>query len=77
KREGTVTKGSKYAEKTIGADYRLTGRVGTIDQLETSSGTASRFTQITYEMIDLERTEIVWGGMHEFKKSAADDVICS
>ncbi|MEW6261560.1 MAG: penicillin-binding protein activator LpoB [Thermodesulfobacteriota bacterium] len=75
KREGVVTKGVKYAEKTTGADYRLTGRITTIDHLEKSSGTAARFTQIAFEMIDLETAEIVWGGLYEFKKSAADDVI--
>ena len=75
KRDGTVSGGQRYAEKTLGADYRLTGRITSRTAIQTSSGMSSRFFQITFEMVDLESGELVWSNYYEFKKSGQDDVI--
>lgn len=76
KREGTVDGGTiRKTKATAGADYRLAGRITSLDAVATNSGTNSRYTQITFEMIDLELGTIVWSGIYEFKKSAQDDVI--
>ncbi len=58
-----------------GADYRLGGRITTLDSVDSQKGITSRFHQITFEMVDLETGEIVWSGIYDFKKTAQDDVI--
>lgn len=76
KRAGYVdsaTTGLTHAQ--AGADYRLAGRIGSLDGLDRRSGTAERYSQITFEMIDLETGTIVWSGIYEFKKAAQDDVV--
>jgi len=57
-----------------GADYRLGGRISSLDAHDRRSGTAERYNQIVFEMIDLETGMIVWSGIYEFKKAAQDDV---
>ena len=34
-----------------------------------------RYSQIIFEMVDLETSEIVWSGIYEFGKAAQDDII--
>jgi len=58
-----------------GADYRLTGRINTLDRVEPSTGERARYTQIVFEMIDLQKGYLVWSGIYEFQKSGQDDVI--
>lgn len=58
-----------------GADYRLVGRIGTRDAIDTRTGTTSRFSQYTFELIDLEYGSIVWSNLYEFKKENRDDVV--
>ncbi|NIQ03311.1 MAG: penicillin-binding protein activator LpoB [Nitrospinaceae bacterium] len=60
---------------TLGGDYRLGGRITTIDLVDSRTGLVSRAHQIIYEMVDLETGEIVWSGIYDFKKTARDDVI--
>ena len=58
-----------------GGDYRLSGRVSSVDAVNVRSGVAQRYNQIVFEMVDLERGTIVWSGMYEFTRAAADDVV--
>jgi hypothetical protein len=58
-----------------GADYRLGGRLASLDAVQGSSGLTARHHQLIFEMFDLETGIIVWTGMYEFKKSGQDDVI--
>jgi hypothetical protein len=58
-----------------GADYRLVGRIGTRDAVDPRTGLKSRFSQYTFELIDLEYGAIVWSNLYEFKKENADDVV--
>lgn len=76
KRHGVTdigTTGITKAQK--GADFRLGGRISSIDSRSAKTGLQQRYTQITFEMIDLESSEIVWSGIYEFARAAADDVV--
>lgn len=76
KRSGIVDKGTLGpTAKVAGADYRLGGRITSIDTVDTKRGRTSRYHQITFEMIDLETSQIVWSGIYEFRKAARDDII--
>src|SRR5690606_16611548 len=58
-----------------GGDFRLGGRITSMDAASKSTGNVSRYHQITFELIDLEYGTIVWSGLHEFKKEAQDDIL--
>ena len=58
-----------------GSDYRLVGRIATLDSRDGRSGLLQRYTQITFEMIDLESGVLVWTNIYEFTKAAADSVV--
>lgn len=76
KRSGTTDIGTTGLTKAqFGADYRLSGKIATLDSRSKSSGLVQRYTQISFEMTDLESGEIVWAGVYEFARAAADDVI--
>ncbi|HSV29464.1 MAG TPA: penicillin-binding protein activator LpoB [Candidatus Omnitrophota bacterium] len=76
KRKGVVDKGKNpTAEAQKGGDYRLGGRITSLDARDSKTGLTQRYHQITFEMIDLETSEIVWSGIYEFAKAAADDII--
>ena len=76
KRKGVIDKGTTgTAAAQKGGDYRLGGRITSLDARDVKSGMTQRYTQITFEMIDLESGEIVWSGIYEFQKAATDDVI--
>ena len=65
----------RRTQSTLGGDFRLGGRITTLDAVNTVSGMASRTHQIIYEMVDLESGQIVWSGIYDFKKTARDDII--
>jgi hypothetical protein len=76
KRAGAVDGGTTPAAKAQkGGDYRLGGRITSVDSRDAKTGRVSRFTQIIFEMVDLETAEIVWSNMYDFAKSAQDDVV--
>jgi penicillin-binding protein activator len=75
KAQGTVDAGTLGNGQMLGADYRLRGEIATADAKSTKTGLMQRYNQITFEMIDLERGTIVWSGIYEFARAAADDII--
>lgn len=76
KRHGVVDKGTTgTTEGQKGADYRLGGRITSVDNRNPKSGTMSRYSQIVFEMVDLESGEIVWSGIYEMTKAMQDDVV--
>jgi len=76
KRDGQVDKATTGLTKaTAGADYRLTGSIKSLDAIDRNTGTVQRYTQITFELIDLEYGAIVWSDDFEFSKFAQDDAI--
>ena len=76
KREGHVSRGNLGNLKKIhGADYRLTGKIMSLDKLDNRSGMESRYHQITFKLVDLESSAVVWSNLYEFKKSTAANII--
>ena len=76
KRSGTTDVGTTGMTKAqAGADYRLGGRMATVDARNATSGMIQRYTQVTFEMIDLENATIVWNNLYELSRSAADSVV--
>lgn len=76
KRSGTVDVGTSGLTKAqAGGDYRLGGRIVSVDQRNAKTGAIQRYNQVTFEMVDLERGTIVWSGIYEFARAAADDII--
>ena len=76
KNSGAVDVGTTGRTRAqAGADYRLVGRIGTRDAIDPRSGAKSRFSQYTFEIVDLENGEIVWSNLYEFKKENRDDVV--
>jgi hypothetical protein len=67
------TTGSTRAQ--AGIDYRLVGRIGTRDAVDTRTGTTSRYSMYTFELIDMEYGELIWSNIYEFKKENRDDVV--
>jgi curli biogenesis system outer membrane secretion channel CsgG len=76
KRDGVTDVGTTGMTKAMsGADYRLTGAISTLDSRSPKTGMMQRYNQISFEMVDLESGEIVWSGLYEFARAAADDVV--
>lgn len=76
KRDGMVDTGTTGLTKAqAGGDYRLGGRIVSLDKRDTRTGAVERYNQVTFEMVDLERGTIVWSGIYEFARAAADDVV--
>jgi penicillin-binding protein activator len=76
KRDGQTDVGTKGLTKAqLGADYRLAGTFMTLDSRSNRTGMIQRYTQITFELIDLESSEQIWANQYEIERAAADDVI--
>lgn len=76
KRDGKVDVGTTgLMRKTLGADFRLVGTITSLDKRSSRTGLMSRYSQITFEILDLESGAISWSGIYEFEKTAADDVL--
>jgi curli biogenesis system outer membrane secretion channel CsgG len=76
KRSGATDTGTTGLTKAqLGADYRLSGKITSLDSRSVKTGLMQRYTQISFEMTDLESSEIIWSGIYEFSRAAADDVI--
>ena len=76
KDQGIVDRGTlSRTAAPKGADYRLSGHIGSVDSLNPRTGMKSRYSQISFEMVDLETGEIVWSNIYEMEKSGQDDII--
>lgn len=76
KREGVTDIGTAGLTRAqAGADYKLVGSIATLDSFSGNSGLQQRYTQVTFEMLDLESSEIVWSNNYEFKRAGADDAV--
>jgi len=76
KREGTLSTGSLgNAKKIHGADYRLGGKIMSLDTLNNRTGDETKYHQISFKLVDLETGALVWTNIYEFKKSSASNVI--
>ena len=76
KRQGVTDTGTTGLTKAqAGADYRLGGRMATVDARNPTTGMVQRYTQVTFEMVDLENSTIVWSNLYELSRAAADSVV--
>jgi len=67
KKVGMVDRGTKTSSGVpFGADYRLCGNITTLDKI--AGDKMSRFTQIAFEIVDLESGALVWSDVSSFKK---------
>ncbi len=75
KREGVTDSGTAgLTQAQFGADYRLTGNIASQDARNGRTGQVQRFTQINFELVDLESGAIVWSNTYEVARAATDDV---
>lgn len=76
KRQGVTDAGTAGLTRAqAGADFRLGGRIATLDSRNPKSGLQQRYTQITFSMVDLESGTLVWEGIYEFSRASADDIL--
>jgi penicillin-binding protein activator len=76
KREGVTDVGTTGLTRAqAGVDYRLGGRITSLDSRDTRTGMIQRHTQILFEMVDVENGLIIWSGLYEFARAGADDVV--
>ena len=76
KRQGVVDQATTgLTQAQAGGDYRLGGRISSVDSRNPSNGMVQRYNQIVFEMVDLERGTIVWSGIYEFARAAQDDIV--
>ena len=74
-KEGVVTDGTQGpTRQTLGWDYRMGGRISSLDSVDARTRLTSRYHQITFEMIERGTGVIVWNGTYQFKKTAQDDI---
>ena len=75
-RQSLVTGGTQGQTKpALGYDYRLGGRIASLDAVDARSGRKSRYFQITFELVERGTGAIVWSGVYEFRKTAQDDIL--
>jgi len=76
KRQGVTDTGTVGLTRAqAGGDFRLRGNIASLDSRDPRTGMIQRYNQVTFEMVDLERGTIVWSGIYEFARAAADDII--
>jgi len=76
KRQGITDVGTVGQTRAVaGADFRLTGRITSVDARSGRTGQIQRYNQVTFEMVDLESSALVWSGIYEFERAAGDDVV--
>ena len=76
KREGMTDVGTTgMTGAQAGVDYFLGGAIMTLDSRDPQSGVIQRYNQIAFELVDAETGAVVWTGMYEFQRAAADDVV--
>jgi len=76
KREGVVDTGTTGLTKaTAGADYKLVGKITSLDSRNNDTGMQERLTVISLEMLDLEYGTLVWNGTYKIRRAGADDVV--
>lgn len=71
----TADDGSIASGQLTGADYRLAGRIATLDTIDPRTGVQSRYHQILFEIIDLRSGAIAWTDSYNFKKIGQEDII--
>lgn len=72
---GVVDGGTLPQGTAMGVDYRLVGTINSTDAVDGKTGNTSRYQTFTFEMLDMNTSELVWGNDYEYRKTAQDDII--
>ena len=75
KSAGVVDGGTLAPAAVMGYDYRLVGTINSTDAVDGKTGNTSRYQTFTFEMLDINTSELVWGNDYEYRKTAQDDII--
>jgi len=76
KREGVTDAGTTgLTRATAGADYRLVGKITSLDSRDNDTGMQERMTAISFELLDLEYGTLVWNGTYRIRRAGSDDVV--
>lgn len=77
KRDGVVDTGTiRMTEATAGADFRLVGRISSLDAVNSASNLQDRTYFFSFELIDLELNVALYAlGPYQFSKYGQDNVI--
>lgn len=77
KRTGIADVGTRGMTAGVaGLDFRLVGRMTSLDNRDGRSGMTQRRTQVVFEMVDLETGEIPWTGQpYVILRASGDDVV--
>jgi len=76
KDQGMVDVGTKGRTRLMkGLDYRLVGSIRTRDAVDAATGLKARFSTYTFELLDAETDELVWGNQYEFAKENRDHIV--
>jgi len=62
-------------QQAQGWDFRLGGRIATLDKVTPGSGLMERYHQITFELVERGSGAIIWSNMYEFEKFDRMDTI--
>lgn len=77
KRTGIADVGTRGMTGGVaGLDFRLVGRMTSLDNRDGRSGLTQRRTQIVFELVDMETGEIPWTGQpYVILRASGDDVV--
>jgi len=76
KREGVTDGGTTgLTRATAGADYRLVGKITSLDSRNNDTGMQERMTVISFELLDLEYGTLIWNGTYRIRRAGSDDVV--
>ena len=75
KRSGATDVGTTGLTRAVaGSDFKLTGKIRTLNANNNRTGMRQRRTQVTFEMTDQESDVLVWSNDYTFQKASADDI---
>jgi len=69
-----ITDADESVYVQAGAEYRLGGRITSLDQINPKTGEMVRYHQILFEMINLKEGTIAWTGIYEIRKYAREGI---
>ncbi len=76
KRRGVVDSGTvRQTQATFGGDFRLVGRVSSQDVMQQGSQMKLRSHWISFELMDMETSEVIWSDGYPIDKVAQDDIM--
>lgn len=62
------------SRNTLGADFKMSGKIKSLDVIDTK-GLTTRYTQVLFELTDLETGVLVWTNQYEMGKRSKNDEV--